>query len=84
MATNQQSDITIKVYKRGNLAGKIALYFCTDKAKKVYEKIVWVPEKRIKDDNNRYLLAYDVAALPKAETFCSNNQLHYEIIEIHA
>ena len=67
-----QSDITIKEYNSGKLAGKIALFFNTDKAKQVYNKMLI---------DSLYCLAYEKTdtVMDKAENFCTSHQLHYEI-----
>jgi hypothetical protein len=67
------SDVTIKEYTRGKLAGKVALFFNTDKAKQEYKKMLI---------DSLYCIAYDKTdtIMEKAERFCTDRQLHYEIV----
>ena len=67
------SDVTIIDYNSGNLKGKLALFFITDKAKQVYKTMLI---------DSLYCLAYDKSdtIMAKAEQFCINHNLHYELV----
>jgi len=70
-------DAILKIYKRGNLSGKYAIFFRSDKAINLCIK------KGIKPVNDGNDTAYIIAGentpenIVKAENFLSENQLYY-------
>lgn len=68
-------DVTIKHYHRGNLAGKLAMFFESDKAKAICANIR-------KDNLNCIAMELTDTNADKAAQLCERHRLYYEIIEL--
>lgn len=70
-----QLDCTLKIYNRGKLAGKFAIFFNTDKAKKIAKAL------NLKND----ILAAETTEtrLTNARALLNRNKLYYDEIEVH-
>jgi len=73
-------DAILKIYNRGNLNGKFALFFKSDKAISTAKKIGVKPVTDGED--TAYIIAgsNNEENVKKAESFLNDWQLHYEII----
>jgi hypothetical protein len=66
------TDATVKVYHRGNLAGKFAIFFTSEKAMKIAK------EAGIKD--NLFAANNTDINLKKAEAFLARQRLRYDMV----
>jgi hypothetical protein len=67
-------DCTIKIYTRGNLAGKLAIFFTSDKAKEIAKNKLELKSDILATINREHTQS-------NAEKLLSANKLHYEIIK---